>query len=394
MTMATISEVFGRYLGEYPKASRSRKKVILDIICELTNFHRKAACRRFRNMQFQDGSVGNRRRGRPLLYGPDVTAALKDAWQTGSEVCGELLHSEIAEYVSILQRDKMWSHSQETTEKLLSMSEGTVKARLAKFTKSGRTHHGLSSTSPSLLKNIIPIFIGPWDGKPPGYGQTDTVAHCGNSLRGDFIYSVNYTDIATMWHGLAAQWNKGQQATQKSLEGIRQRLPFSLHGLHPDTGSEFINWQIVRWCDQEQIELSRSRPYHKNDNAYVEQKNGHVIRRFVGYSRLDLSELVPLLNELYVQLELYLNHFVASKKCLKKVRIGARYKRKYDKAQTPYLRVLAHPKIDEGSKQKLREEHAKLNPLLLKRKIDRLLLRIFKIQRIHRYPTSSNRDFR
>ena len=201
------------------------------------------------------------------------------------------------------------------------------------------------------------------------------------SLVGDLVFSVNYTDIATLWHGLAAQWNKGQKATSDSLERIKSRLPFPLKGIHPDTGSEFINWHLKGLCDQNKIDLTRSRPNHKNDNAYVEQKNGHVIRRFMGYTRLDTPEVVPLINEMYVILETYLNHFVPSRKCRSKVRIGARYKRTYDQAQTPYKRVLAHPAIADEIKEKLKLQHEQLNPLNLKQRVDRLSMQIFKIQR-------------
>lgn len=385
MTMATINEVFQRYLPEYLKASKKRKQAILDAVCETTSFHRKAAIRKFRHLQLR--KAGDKRRGRPITYGPDVTYALKDVWETGSEICGELLHPVIPEYVAILQRDGQWRHRPETTAKLLSMSEGSVKDRVGKFRDGRRCRRGLSSTNPSALKNIIPIVTGEWHDKPPGYGQVDTVVHCGNSLVGDLVYSVNYTDIATLWHGLSAQWNKGQKATADSLKRIKNRLPFTLRGLHPDTGSEFINWHVKAFCDGLNIELTRSRPNHKNDNAYVEQKNGHVIRRFIGYARLDEPAAVSYLNKLYVVLETYLNHFVCSRKCVDKMRIGARYKRKYDKAQTPYARVLAHSEIDNDVKEKLKSLHSTLNPLTLKQQIDKLTIELFKKQRQNGNPS-------
>ncbi len=380
MTMETILEVFERYLKEYLKAPRERKTEILNNVCETTSLHRKAAIRKFRALQMKSASKTDRR-GRPVIYTPDVISALKNVWYPASEICGELLHPLIEEYVFIMKRDGQWNHRPETTKKLLMMSEGTVKAKVGAFMKARHTRHGLSSTSPSALKNIIPVFIGPWKDKPPGYGQTDTVVHCGSTLSGNMIFSVNYTDIATMWLGLSAQWNKGQKATKESLSSIKKRLPFPLKGLHPDTGSEFINWHVKGWWDENKIELTRSRPNHKNDNAYVEQKNGHVIRRFMGYNRLDNEKLVRLINEMYVILETYLNHFVTTRKCLEKVRIGSKYKRKYDKAKTPYERVLAHPYMTMDVKERLQQEHKKLNPLILKKKIDKLITNIFKIRR-------------
>jgi len=234
-----------------------------------------------------------------------------------------LIHPIIAEYVAALKQDGMWKHGQETTAKLLKMSEGSVKLRVSKFMAGNTPHKGLSGTKPSQLKALIPIFIGPWKDKPPGFGQTDTVAHCGNALVGDFVWTVNWTDVATLWGGRRAQWNKGKIATKTSIIAIRERLPFKLLGIHPNIGSEFITWLLRDWCEEEDIEFTRSRPYHKDDNAYVEQKNGHVVRRFLEYTRFDNKDVVDLMNDLYDVLDVYLNHFVASRKLLEKVRDGA-----------------------------------------------------------------------
>lgn len=380
MTMTTIYEVFLRYLPTYLKASKQNKQAILDKVCDVTKVHRKSAIRKFRKLQFRRVSSYDCR-GRPIIYGPDVIAALKEVWQAASEICGELLHPVISEYVAVMKRDGQWHHFADTTAKLLAMSEGTVKNKVGGFMKARRKQRGLCSTSPSILKNIIPIIVNEWSNKPPGYGQIDTVAHCGSSLLGDMVFTVNYTDIAILWHGLSAQWNKGQTATLNSIKSIRQRLPFPLRGIHPDTGSEFINWHVKQWSEKEAIELTRSRPNHKDDNAYVEQKNGHVIRRFIGYARLDIKQTVIILNRLYCKLETYLNHFVPSRKCIEKIKIGSKYHRVYDKAQTPYTRLSNYPNIDSKIKQNLQQLHSTLNPLNLKQEIDKLTLELFKIQR-------------
>ena len=384
--MATKKEIFERYLHGYLKAGKERKGEILNTACETTGMHRKAAIRKFKALQMRDPwESGPHKRGRRVVYGPDVTAALKDIWNASSGLCGELLHPLITEYVAILLRDGDWSHSASSTEHLLVMSEATVKRRTAGFMKA-RQSKGKSSTSPSHLKEIIPIFTGPWEEKPPGYGQVDTVVHCGSSLLGDMIYTVNYTDVATLWVIPRAQWNKGQEATKDSLADIKSRLPFTLAGIHPDTGSEFINWHLKDWCDTHTIEFTRSRPNHKNDNAYVEQKNGHVIRRFLGYRRFDDKTLVPLINELYDVLTVYLNHFVTSRKCLEKMRIGSKYRRTYDKAKTPYQRVLLHGAVDTSVKENLKKEHQILNPLHLKKQIDSLINTITKQQKLSGNP--------
>ena len=390
MNMTTKKDIFARYLSEYLKTTRQRKGEILDHVCDVIKIHRKAATRKFRVLQMRDSSV-EEKRGRREFYTPDCIAALKTVWEAASEICGELLHPVIEEYVSILKRDKLWNHSSEATKKLLQMSEATTKRKVGNFLKARNFRKGVSTTKPSQIKEIIPIFTGPWEGKPPGFGQIDTLVHCGGSLLGDMAFSVNYTDVATLWVSFCAQRNKGQQATRDSLKRITGKVPFRICGMHPDTGSEFINWFLKSWCDDNEIELTRSRPNHKNDNAYVEQKNGHVLRRFFGYSRIESPEAIEKMNEVFDVLELYLNHFVPSRKLIEKVRIGSKYKRKYDKARSAYKRVLEHPEVNQVVKDKLILQHECLNPLLLKREIDKLIAEVFKIQRYYRDANSEEK---
>ena len=172
----------------------------------------------------------------------------------------------------------MWRHQDETTDKLLGMSEATVKRRVGTFLKARRRKKGLTVTRPSHLKRIVPIFTGPWDDKPPGWGQIDTVLHS-NSSSGDAVYTLNYTNAATLLVIPRAQWNKGQEATREGMKKIKEIMPFPWLGAHPDTGSEFINHFVVNWCKEVKIDFSRSRPNRKNDNMYVEERNGHVIRK-------------------------------------------------------------------------------------------------------------------
>ena len=390
MTMATKTEIFTRYLGEYLKAEKSRKTEILNVVCAVTGMHRKAAVRKFHSLQMKDPAKRDPR-GRKEEYGPDVIAALKDAWEAGNEVCGELLHPMIGEYIDILMRDGMWTHGKEATGKLRAMSLGTMKRRVRRFLKAGRARKGLSTTKPSALKTLIPIFTGPWDGKPPGYGQIDTVVHCGATLLGDYAYTLNYTDAATMLAIPRAQWNKGQEATQQSMAAVKERLPFPWKGAHPDTGSEFINAFVYGWCQTEGIELSRSRPGKKNDNMYVEERNGHVVRKFVGYLRLDCREAVDALNAVYDVLTPYLMHFVAVRRTLSKEKFQSKYRRTYEKnPRTPYRRILEHPAVEETVKAKLRDEHATLNPLVLKREIEKRLRYLYDIQKRCGNPNSQS----
>lgn len=386
--METKKGIFQEYLSEYLKAAKERKGEILDLVCMVTKLHRKAAIRKFRNLQIKDPAT-QEGRGRRTYYDHGVTAALETIWQAAGEICGELLHAVVGEYVAILERDKLWKHGDLVTGKLLAMSTGTMKRRVGAFMKARRTRHGLSSTSPSHLKSIIPIFFGSWEDKPPGHGQLDTVVHCGDSLLGDMAYTVNYTDVATYWIIPRAQWNKGQEVTLKSMQVVNERLPWDWLEGHPDSGSEFINWVAKNWFEQEQILLTRSRAGKKNDNCYVEERNGHVIRKYLGYTRIDCREAVPVMNELYDILAPYLNHFVPSRRTQEKIRDGAKYKRKYEKAQTAYRRAMLHPAIPESVKERLHAEHLTLNPLLMKKEIDRLIAKVFATQKRYGGPENS-----
>ncbi len=383
MTMATKNEIFAEQKRRYYAGNRQEKAEILNHVCAVTGIKRKGAIRKFKVLQKRDIALRQEKRGRETRYGPDITAALKDVWEAGNRVCGELLHPMIAEYVAIMRRDGQWEkHDEAVTEKLLAMSEGTMKRRIGAFIRILRGNRGLSGTKPSNLKQMIPVFTGPWTDKPPGYGQIDTVVHCGSSLLGDLVHTVQYTDAATMLVTPRAQWNKSQEATQKSMAGIKERLPFSWLGAHPDSGSEYLNRFVVEWCEKEKIELSRSRPNHKNDNMYVEERNGHVIRRHVGYIRLDCVEAVDALNAFYDVMTPYLMHFVAIRRTEKKEKVGSKYLRYYEKkAKTPYQRILDHPAMDEGLKTKLRAEHEKLNPLILQREMEMRLKAVYAIQK-------------
>lgn len=388
MNMETKNQIFDRYKGEYYKAriekkgGRKRCGEILDIVCDVAKMTRKAAIRKFAKLQAKD-PCQEEKRGRAVYYTPDVTDALKDIWDASNGLCGELLHPLIIEYVEIFKRDDMWKHGDETTGKLLNMSERTVKRRVAEFEKTKRKGQGFSSTSPSNVKTIIPVFMGPWRDLDPGHEQIDTLVHCGSTLKGDMVYTLNSTDVAIYWNLLGAQWNKGEQATIENRKRLRARLPFPHLHDHSDTGSEFINWETVEWNQDTDVKLTRSRPNRKNDNAYVEERNGHIVRKYVGYIRLDCKEAVVALNNLYEVLNLYTNHFISSRKTTETIREGARYKRTYEKAMTPYRRALAHAKIPETVKEKLRVEHAKLNPKILLKEVERLRHILYDVQRKH-----------
>lgn len=378
MMMATKQEIFKEKLQEYLRSDKAGKGRILDAVCSLTKVDRKSAIRRFRTLQLRPASFSERR-GRNTVYDHRTTAALKEIWEAASRICAERLHPVIPEYVFVLKRDSLWRHNEVTTELLLQASLGTIKNRIALFENIKR-RGGRGTTKPSELKEIIPIRRGPWQNPSPGNGEVDTVAHCGYTISGDFCYTVQYTDIATVWTCLAAQWNKGEEATRNSIERIERHLPFPLRGIDPDSGSEFINWHLKGWCDDRKIAMTRTRPYMKNDHARIEQKNYTNVRRVVGYTRFDDPRHVALLNELYDMLEDYINFFMPSMVCVEKVRVQSRTIRRYDVAQTAYRRVLLQDDIPSEIKLKLTQKYATLNPVRLRQRYHQILEKLSNIK--------------
>lgn len=370
MNMTTKQEILKDKLADYLATSKVGKGELLGHLSTVTGMHRFSISRRLNELGRRNPYWQPQHRGRKEVYDARVTVALKEIWEDLGCICAERLHPQIPEHVSVLQRCNEWDHAADTTKLLLEMSLGTMKDRIETLPKTNRK--GKGTTKSSMLKELVPIRSGPWNNPDPGFGEVDTVAHCGTSLLGDYAYSLQYTDVATIWTLLAGQWNKGMAATCESLQTIQKRCPFKIKGFDFDSGTEFINDHIVVWCINQNIQTTRTRPYRKNDHGRIEQKNYANVRHFVGYFRYDQPEQVKLLNQLYPILEDYLNFFVPSMKCLSKERIGSRYFRKYDIAQPAYQRVLNHSDIPDDIKQQLQIKYATLNPKELRRKIEQL----------------------
>ena len=366
MTMGAKTEVLEEALPEYLAATREMKSEILNRLVKTVRMHRKAIVRRLKVLQLRAKNINwFEGRGRPVKYGKDVTAALRDIWEIGHEMCAERLHEVVHEYVDILIRDKMWKHNDLVTHLLRRMSIGTMKERLSHFDRVVRGG-GRSLTKPSHLKEIIPVRRGPWKNPDPGCGEIDTVAHCGNTAEGSFGYTVQYTDIALSWCFLEGQPSKDTIETTASLERMRVRSPFKLRWLDPDTGSEFISWVAQKWSVEHDITLTRIRPGEKNDHGHIEQKNDKNVRMFAGYIRIDTDLKISQLKKLLSLVEVYVNHFQSTQQCVEKVRRNISHSsRKYDKAQTPYTRFMKHKKIPRSAKIAMKKFHDTLNPKIL-----------------------------
>jgi len=258
----------------------------------------------------------------------------------------------------------------EVRQKLLTISPATID-RLLQKEKRRLNGSSRSLTKPgTLLKHQIPIrTFANWDEKRPGFCEMDLVAHDGGNPSGDFCQTLTVTDIHTGWTEIQAVQNRAQKWVFEALKQIRERLPFPLLGIDSDNGGEFINHQLLRYCQKEQITFTRSRPSKKNDNCYVEQKNWTIVRKAIGYCRYETKEELLLLNELYSVLRLYANFFQPVTTLIFKERIKSKVKKQYDTPKTPFLRVIDSPSIDKTIKQSLHHQYDELNPAELKRQM-------------------------
>ena len=379
MTMKAILEVFNRYRQEYWRGNKAKKTEVLNTVCETTGLSRKAAVRKFRRLREAKQYEGEHR-GRPVECGVDVTAALFDVWEVGARCCAELLHPEIDVYISSLSALDAWRHSRETTALLRTLSLGEMKRRIRALTKKHGSR-GRGTTSPSQIRRKVKVYAGPWRNRPPGHRQFDTVVHCGDILKGDMVYTVNGVDPAILWSNRRAQLNKGEQATLANVEYIEQQIPSDTKSRHSDSGSEFLNYYFLEKSERSRIAQTRGRSGKKNDNAFIEERNGHIVRKWIGYERYDTPAHVEALNAVYAKLDLYLNHFQAVRRCVRRERVGAKYVRIYDTPQTPYARAMTHPAISTERKEELKALHDTLNPVTLLQEIATLKQALSNVNR-------------
>ena len=383
----------------YNKERKKEKGKILDEFVCLTGYNRCYASYVLRTydgkknavIYGKDGKrvvfVADRRkkdkeekRTRERIYEEDVLGPLIYLWHMSDYICGKRLKPYIKETLPQLKQFNEINIDKNTEEKLLSISPATID-RLLKKEKQKFNLKVRALTKPgTLLKHSIPIrTFADWNERVPGFVEVDLVGHDGGILKGDFLYSLDVTDIHTGWTETRAIRNKAQIWTIEALKEITKSFPFLIRGIDSDNGSEFINAHLINYCEKAHITFTRSRPYRKNDNCFIEQKNYSVVRRALGYLRYDTDEELEVINELYEVLRLYTNFFLPSQKLVLKTREGSRVTKKYDKPKTPYLRVMESDKVEEKTKQQLKEQYAHLNPAELKRRIDRLQSKLYRL---------------
>lgn len=379
MSKKTQEEQLPKYRQRYKNRGRKGKSRLLDEFCEQYGYNRKHAIKLLRG-QIGDGSKARaRKKGRPPEYGFEVVEALKEIWLASEQPCGKRLKGMIQEWLPYYPK----SLSEKTRQDLGCISASQMDRLLAPFKAKHRKR--LCGTKPgTLLKTQIPIKTDHWDIHQPGYMEADTVAHCGTSLEGDFIWSVVLTDIHSGWTSLRGVWNKGAHGVIEAIREMEKALPFELKGFDSDNGSEFLNHHLLKYFQERKktpVQFTRSRPYHKNDNAHVEQKNWTHARQLLGYERLDDPNQLTLINQLYKSWELFQNFFCSNLKLKSKTRVGSKWIKRYHPPSTPYRRLLVSNHLTPTQKQNLQKLHASLNPFQLKLHIEKLLRRLHKSAR-------------
>ena len=389
LTMKARQEVTKATAGQYRGASKKEKGKILDQFVATTGYSRWYARlvlrHEGRRVQIDKQTIvvvehkSSSKRKRTRFYDEKVQTALVKLWRIMDYICGKRLQPSLPELITVLERHNEFRCDRETRAKLLRISAASID-RLLQPERRKYELRGRSGTKPgTLLKKQIPIrTFAEWDEQRPGFVEIDLVAHDGGIGAGDYCQTLDLTDVATTWTETLAVRNKAQAWVFAALKEMRQKLPFPLLGIDSDNGSEFINSYLVQYCQQQKLSFTRSRPYRKNDNCFVEQKNYSIVRRAVGYQRYDTELHLRLLNELYATLRLYTNFFQPTMKLTAKERVGSKVTKRYDRAQAPYHRLLAAPKVSKAAKERLRAKYQSLNPAALKRKLMRLQDQLLK----------------
>lgn len=381
VTRKSIKEYVEAIKGRYRKGTKSEKSKILDEFTKATGLHRKAAIR----LLNRGSPVSKRKRcGRPRQYGGAVVEALRAVWEASDRLCSKRLHPFLPEFIRVLQKCGESQITAEVENKLCRMSPATIDRLLRSWKQKGG-RRSFSTTKPgSLLRSSIPIrTFTDWQENRPGFIEVDLVAHCGESLEGFYLNTLMAVDVATGWSEFIGIWGKGQQRVGTGIHHVRERLPFPLLGLDSDNGSEFINRDLARWCHREGITFTRSRPYKKNDNCFVEQKNGNIVRRVIGRDRYSSKQAYETLNRVYYLLRLYANFFQPAMKLVSKTRHGAKVHRIYDVAQTPYQRVLKSGVTIEANKTQITSIYAHLNPVSLLKQINANVEHLWQLRDRH-----------
>ena len=363
----------------FKNASKKEKTVILNEFCSTCGYHRKHAIRLLKNHK-RFTNPKPKKRGKPPIYdNPSIIEPLEKIWLTANFPCSKRLKAILPIWLPFYIKE-FGLLPFKIVKLLLKISPSTIN-RLLKPARIKHTGRGRCTTKPgTLLKTQIPIKTNQWDESRPGFIEADTVAHCGTSLLGNFAYTVDFDDIATGWTEQRAVWGKGETGVLEQIKDVENSLPFPILGFDSDNGTEFLNYHLQRHFTErkEPVQFTRSRAYHKDDNAHIEQKNWTHVRQMLGYDRFNNPAVIPLMNDLYTkEWRLFFNFFCPSVKLIEKKLVNGKIVKKYDLPKTPLQRILESPDITTPVKNNLNEQFKILNPFKLKRIIENKLKKIF-----------------
>jgi len=382
MSPQSKEEYFEVLHKRYKEASRREKTIIIDECCAVCGYHRKHAIRRLKKYK-RFTKPKPKKRGKPVVYDKEaIIRPLKQIWLTANLPCSKRLKAIIPVWLP-KYIEYFGQITEEVRNALLTISPATID-RILKPIRIHYQKRGRSTTKPgTLLRKQIPINTNQWDESRPGFLEADTVAHCGDSLMGMFAYTIDFVDIATGWTEQRAVWGKGEKGVLEQIKNVEKMLPFPLLGFDSDNGGEFLNYHLLRhFTDRKQpVNFTRSRAYHKDDNAHIEQKNWTHVRQWFGYQRLDNPKVVPLMNNLYRnEWRLFHNFFLPSVKLIEKERIGSTTIKKHDSPKTPYQRILESKYIDKELKLSLTKQLELLNPFELNNVLQMKLKKITRLR--------------
>ncbi len=385
MVLRSKQDYLATIRTRYQHGGKKAKSLILDEFCATCGYHRKYAIRMLSKSRPTESRRGGNRPGPRAVYRDAMLLeALKRIWFASDQMCSKKLKAAIPLWLPYYDME-FEPLEQATREKLLEVSSATID-RLLKPHRALHTKGRCTTRPGTLLKNQIPVKTEHWDVSRPGFFEADTVAHCGNSMAGDFISSLTFTDILTGWTENRAVWGRGSQGVLRQIEDIEHGIAFPILGFDCDNGAEFLNHHLVKYFTdrpRNPVMFTRSRPYRKNDNAFVEQKNWTHVRQLLGYDRFDRPELVGLINDLYKnEWSLFNNYFCPTLKLKGKTKINSRYVKTYELPQTPCQRLLASEHIHPAAKNNLQEVYNSLNPFTLKRRIEEKLKLVFSTLRL------------
>lgn len=363
LSLATRRELIEAIAARYQSGTRIEKRKILDEFVEVTGFHRKHAIRALRKTEKKVEATAKASWAR--RYDEAALAALTVLWETADRICGKRLKEGIPTLLAAMERHGHLQLDIGVRQQLLTMSAATMDRLLKPVRDVARQGRRRTTINTALRKSIVVRTFSDWNDPPPGYFEMDMVAHCGKSVAGSHVHSLVLTDIASGWTEAAAMVVREQTLVTVTVEEVQQRLPFPILGLDVDNDSAFINDTVVSYCKERRVELTRSRAYKKNDQAWIEQKNGAVVRRLVGYGRLEGAAAATALGSLHEVARLYVNFFQPSFKLKSKTRQGAKVSKKYEAPATPYERLLASDRVTNDCKEQLRQIFSALDPVQL-----------------------------